>query len=67
MKKNKTGNLKYVGLYKIGLSEHPHSECIDCGTSYIHIKGKISCNGHTIKKCPFCRPDSFLWKNGRGI
>lgn len=58
-----TGELRYT----VGM----HYECVDCGTSFpIKEKGASNtalCNGFTITLCPWCRPDSKQWKNGRGI
>jgi hypothetical protein len=51
--------------------------CVDCNTTYPEImyfdriddrvKWGIRCNGHTITLCPWCKPDSKPWINGRGI
>lgn len=42
-------------------------ECVTCGTTYPVMDGKTWCNSHIITKCPWCRPDSKPWQNGRGI
>lgn len=68
--KNRTGQL----------APHPHNRgyyvCVDCDTAYPILKRfdntlkedreGISCNGHFISLCPWCRPDTQPWKNGRG-
>ena len=42
-------------------------ECMDCGTVYCEgAPGWAKCNGKTIGLCPWCRPDSKPWENGRG-
>lgn len=48
--------------------------CVDCKTTYPAADGLIAeisklamCNSHPIKVCPWCRPDSKPWMNGRGI
>lgn len=63
----KTGELVHDGQHKLGLDAYDYWRCIDCGTTYPVLGwGKPSCNGHKIDLCPFCRPDSEPWKNGRG-
>jgi len=70
----KTGTLEYIARLQY--------ICVDCKTVY-HINtesssdgtplipdgriGKALCNGHVIMFCPWCRPDSKPWKDGRGI
>lgn len=45
-----------------------HKQCIDCNTVFlVNGKGKTMCNNKKIVLCPWCRPDSIPWKNGRGI
>ena len=41
-------------------------QCVDCGTLYPVLIGRIRCNGTTIYLCPWCRPDSRPWRYGRG-
>lgn len=42
------------------------SFCVDCGTGYhIDSQGRVKCNGSVILRCPWCRPDSRPWTNGR--
>jgi len=79
----KTGELIYKQDYALPLQLSPKLNpvwfqglkmyfsffvCIDCGTMYRkdEVHG-IQCNGASITKCPWCRPDSKPWKNGRGI
>jgi len=63
---------------KTGILENPRGimygagpllmrRCIDCGTEYLHLDNKTICNGKEITRCPWCRPDSKPWTNGRGI
>jgi hypothetical protein len=45
--------------------------CVDCGTAYpansnLDLDRIAKCNGHIIDLCPWCRPDSQSWRNGRG-
>ena len=60
MSKAKTGKLKSV-------NEGKFLECVDCKTSYPFMDGVYSCNGVAVTVCPWCRPDSEPWKNGRGV
>jgi hypothetical protein len=77
MIKEKTGELKSIGEFGFGWYKHECFECVDCGTVFPKLKEynprtdefemHIKCNGHKINKCPWCRPDSTPWTNGRGI
>ena len=48
--------------------------CIDCKTEFIYIPEDVNpldsegirCNGYKITLCPWCRPDSKQWTDGRG-
>lgn len=63
----KTGRLEETGLQRLGRDElRTYFRCVDCQTEYPVLRGFISCNGHKIGRCPWCRPDSEQWKNGRG-
>lgn len=62
-----TGELKPTS---IGVNYY----CIDCNTIYppvgsvaASVLGLAMCNGHPINVCPWCRPDSRPWMNGRGV
>lgn len=45
-----------------------HWKCITCSTLYPRRSGgSITCNGHNIGMCPWCRKDSKPWKHGRGV
>jgi hypothetical protein len=59
-----TGRLKYLTEY--AADGHDLYRCLDCRTVYPVISGKIRCNGHVIRLCPWCRPDSRPWTSGRG-
>lgn len=61
-----TGTLEYGGTGKSGIVEYDYMRCVDCGEEYPIVRGAAMCNGHTINKCPYCRPDSVPWKFGRG-
>lgn len=65
--KEKTGTLVYDGYHPLGLDSHHFSKCVDCDGIYPHLDGVIKCNGATITLCPYCRPDSEPFKNGRGL
>lgn len=60
----KTGTLKAVGNRRLGLAIYYYWMCIDCGTEF--PDAETQCNGHQIGRCPWCRPDSKPWVNGRG-
>jgi hypothetical protein len=69
---NKTGNLKYAGRAFFNGNVYLKTdrwECVDCKTEFIRNPNadKPNCNGVKIDLCPWCRPDSKPWKNGRGI
>jgi uncharacterized protein CbrC (UPF0167 family) len=68
---NKTGELKFVGNFKMGGPSqpyYPYFECIDCGQQYPDLGPGVSCNYELIGMlCPWCRPDSKPWTNGRGM
>ncbi len=76
----KTGRLT---AREVGRHDHEHYGCVDCGTlfpvlidwdngvgavgqSWNEVRA-IKCNGHAITVCPWCRPDSKPWENGRGM
>jgi hypothetical protein len=59
----KTGALRHIGEHKLGLAWYHYWRCVDCGSDY--AAGR--CNGHEIGLCPWCRPDSKPWTNGRGL
>ncbi len=67
----KTGRLIDAGHHKLGAFErYRYSKCVDCETMYPHSNQKAlgpSCNGAMIDLCPWCRPDSKPWTNGRGL
>lgn len=68
--KEKTGRLEEIGCIKMGGPGGQRLDwvqCVDCKTDFPILKGRPSCNGHAIEKCPWCRPDSAPWKDGRGI
>ena len=51
-----------------------HYECVDCRTIYPEDTERpltptitILCNNTIITLCPWCRPDTEPFKNGRGI
>jgi hypothetical protein len=58
----RTGALQYVGVRHHGRDSYAYWRCVDCGTDY-----PGSCNGHRVGLCPFCRPDTKAWKDGRGL
>lgn len=58
----KTGQLRYFSEVK----RTTYLECVDCLTVYQTIQGATRCNGHVISLCPWCRPDSKPYTNGRG-
>ena len=69
----KTGRLT---AREVGRHDHEHYGCVDCDTLYPVLVDydedwnetrEIKCNGHAITLCPWCRPDSEPWKNGRGL
>jgi DNA-directed RNA polymerase subunit RPC12/RpoP len=71
----KTGRLEKLE-HVVGRLDHPHYECVDCGTRYPLIREydeewnetmAIKCNGHVITVCPWCRPDNEPWEHGRGV
>ena len=61
--------LQTTGKLEKGYSGH--YKCVDCETQYLaaseNIEGIAKCNGHIIMLCPWCRPDSVAWKDGRGM
>lgn len=62
-----TGKLIDRGLKSYGFDEKiQFFECVNCESNYPVIAGEISCNGVVIELCPWCRPDSKPWTNGRG-
>lgn len=68
---NKTGKLKYTGLVSFNGALYlkmKRWECIDCKTEFFGYinRDNPDCNGVEIDLCPWCRPDSKPWKNGRG-
>lgn len=68
--KEKTGKLFCVGIKMLGAYSYEYFRCVDCGTEYPTTSTNkgfgVSCNGHLIDLCPWCRPDSKPWTNGRG-
>ena len=65
----KTGRLTFSGRKNLGAwSRFEWYRCIDCGTEYPRESGSSTmCNGKVISVCPWCRPDSAPWKDGRGV
>ena len=61
----KTGRLIDIGILNADcFSAFRYYECVDCGTRYPDAR----CNGkETGGLCPWCRPDSKPWTNGRGL
>jgi hypothetical protein len=59
----KTGILDFVGEKRLGVNAHQYFRCRDCHTDYAAAR----CNGRQIDLCPWCRPDSKPWTNGRGL
>lgn len=59
----KTGALLSQGMQKLGTQTHYYWRCVDCETDF----AGCACNGHPIELCPWCRPDSKAWTNGRGL
>jgi hypothetical protein len=64
--KAKTGELIPVGHRMLGFASYDYYQCVDCGTEFPVVNGNIRCNSHHISVCPWCRPDSKPWANGRG-
>ena len=64
----KTGKLIFESRKPLGLdAAQDYYECVDCHTLYRKPDNQpIQCNGHNIALCPWCRPDSKPWINGRG-
>jgi hypothetical protein len=59
----KTGALRYIGEFNLGVfARYRYYACVDCGSEYPDAQ----CNGRMLTLCPWCRPDSEPWKNGRG-
>jgi len=52
---------------QLGLVRYNYFACADCKTEFPQIGGEIRCNGHNIAQCPWCRPDSKPWTDGRGL
>lgn len=72
----KSGALRYMGEKPYGACQTlPFYKCVDCGTEFPEIKNlevfpptvAIKCNDADINLCPWCRPDSKPWTNGRGV
>ena len=65
----KTGRLVFAHRKPLGLwGIYDWYECVDCHTAYPRVSGgSTTCNGKIISLCPWCRPDSEPWKNGRGL
>lgn len=61
------GDLKSIGVHKLGQDNCEYYQCVDCCTEYPRIDGAVQCNGHPIELCPWCRTDTKEWQNGRGI
>ena len=64
--KQKTGRLISIGIKKYCNIKYEFRACVDCGTEYIVMGGRLMCNDHEISLCPWCRPDSRPWFAGRG-
>lgn len=64
----KTGRLVSDGRAPLGaFMEYEWFRCVDCGAGFPREDyGSTKCNGIVINLCPWCRPDSEPWKNGRG-
>jgi hypothetical protein len=62
------GRLVFSRRAKLGISQiFDYYCCVDCGTEYPKKDNEpITCNGDIIGQCPWCRPDSKPWANGRG-
>lgn len=69
----KTGEIVYDGHNSLSGSGGNNwiawFRCVDCGTTFPGIgdDDRPKCNGHTIDKCPWCRPGSKPWTKGRGL
>lgn len=61
-----SGELVYDGFHKLGLQRYHFSRCVDCGSLYPHIDGRISCNRVAIVTCPWHGPDSPANRAARG-
>lgn len=63
----RTGRLILVGKKPLGFQMYEWWGCVDCAADYPRPPGgAVTCNGRVITLCPWCRPDSEPWKNGRG-
>lgn len=59
----RTGRLEPLGEKRLGGQRCHYWRCVDCGSDYPGAR----CNGQSIGICPWCRPDSRPWQNGRGL
>lgn len=67
LKMIKTGELINTRTQKYGYHNEVFVTCKDCKTDFIaNIFGTATCNGKEIMLCPWCRPDTKKWQNGRG-
>lgn len=67
MSHQKTGRLKSKGWGKLSGQRVEVFECEDCTTRFTREPSRsMTCNGHVIDLCPWCRPDSKPWTKGRG-
>lgn len=57
------GQLKCAGAF----GREQYVACCECDTRFPVTDEGPQCNGKTIDRCPWCRPDSSPWKNGRGL
>lgn len=71
-----TGALVSIGWHKLSGDDVEFVQCADCKTDFPKMPdrtpeaygfGVPMCNGHMISLCPWCRPDSKPWTNGRGL
>lgn len=63
-----TGKLVSTGRKPLGMQIFNWYQCVDCKTEFPQEdSGSITCNGHVIGSCPWCRSDSQPYKNGRGL
>jgi len=47
-----TGKLINIGVHPLGINaQFEFWECLDCGTRYPQINGRITCNDKVISRC----------------
>lgn len=51
---NEPGRLVSIGRRKLGIDSYEYYKCQTCGTEFPVLRGEISCNGKSIKDCPWC-------------